>query len=152
MEFDNSLATKTALESQNDSLFWKIYESLSEAIKKAAAWGSCIIHERAASIVLQDDYKLLRVHLYNTDMANRLPRAVADKTYDLATKTNHELVAFVEQEEHKRKVYRDIIEPDSWGVKKSYDLCLDSDMLPREKCAEILITTFKTVAIDLKHA
>ncbi|MDD3028047.1 MAG: cytidylate kinase family protein [Erysipelotrichaceae bacterium] len=151
-DFDNSLGDMTAERLREDDEFWRIHAALSKAIKKAVALGPCIIHERAASVILRDECKMLRVHLYNTNMTNRIPRAIGDKTYDLEAKSRSEVIDFIKKEDNKRKVYRDVVEPGSWGVKESYDLCLDSDMLSREKCAEILITAYKDVEIDLDHA
>ena len=39
----------------------------------------------------------------------------------------------------------------SWGKKESYDICLDSDVLSREKCAEILIEAASDCKVDLNR-
>ena len=38
-----------------------------------------------------------------------------------------------------------------WGEKQSYDICLDSDLLSREKCAEILIEAASDCKLDLEE-
>lgn len=58
---------------------------------------------------------------------------------------------FIYREDHKRKVYRDAISRHLWGEKQSYDICLDSDVLSREKCAEILIEAASDCKLDLEE-
>ena len=75
----------------------------------------------------------------------------SDKTYDLEGLEHDELVNFIHREDHKRKVYRDAISHHLWGEKQSYDICLDSDLLSREKCAEILIEAASDCKLDLEE-
>ena len=91
----------------------------------------------------------LKVLLYNTSMEHRIPRAIADKTYDLGNLEHDELVEFINREDRKRKVYRDALSDHPWGKKESYDICLDSDILSREKCAEVLIEAASDCKLDL---
>ena len=84
-------------------------------------------------------------------MEHRIPRAIADKTYDLEGLEHDELVNFIHREDHKRKVYRDAVSHHLWGEKESYDICLDSDVLSREKCAEILIEAASDCKLDLEE-
>ena len=51
-----------------------------------------------------------------------------------------------------RAAYRNALTDRAWGDKRSYDLCLDSDLLGREKCAEILICSVQDCKIDPEHA
>ncbi len=150
-DFDERIADMTLEEVMADGEIQKVHAALSKAILKAADLGPCIIHERAASEILKDRQDCLKVLLYNTHMEHRIPRALADKTYDLQGKNHDELVAFIHREDHKRKVYHDAVASNKWGDKESYDLCLDSDILSREKCAEILIAAVKDVALDLQE-
>ena len=108
-------------------------------------------HERAAGEVLEGQEDCLKVLLYNTSMEHRLPRAIADKTYDLEGLEHDELVNFIHREDHKRKVYRDAVSNHLWGGKESYDICLDSDVLSREKCAEVLIEAASDCKLDLEE-
>ena len=73
--------------------------------------------------------------LYNKSMEHRIPRAVSDPTFDLAGKSHDEVVRFICSQDADRAAYRDALTDAAWGVKESYDLCLDSDLLGREKCA-----------------
>ena len=129
----------------------KVHQALSKAILKAVENGPCIIHERAAGDVLEGHVDCLKVLLYNTSMEHRIPRAIADKTYDLEELEHDELVKFIHREDHKRKVYRDAISSHLWGEKESYDICLDSDVLSREKCAEVLVEAASDCKLDLEE-
>lgn len=147
--FDEQIADMSTKEVLEKTDILKVHQALSKAILKAVELGPCIIHERAASTILNERDDCLKVLLYNTSMEHRIPRAIADKTYDLENKTHDELVAFINREDHKRKVYRDALTKEAWGDKESYDICLDSDILSREKCAEILIEAMQDVSLDL---
>lgn len=148
--FDEKIADMSLEEVKADKEIYHIHELLSEAIKKAVANGPCIIHERAASLIIQGD-DVLKLFLYNTNMEHRIPRAINDPFYDIKHLTKEEVIAFIHREDHKRRVYRDVLEGTSWGIKEKYDLCLDSDILSREKCAEILVEACKDVSLDLEE-
>ena len=129
----------------------KVHIALTKAIEKAVEKGPCILHERAATELLKDREDCLRVHLYNTNMEHKIPRAIGDKSYHLDNMSHDEIVEFIIKEDKKRKVYHDAVCPTKWGEKEAYHICLDSDMLSREKCAEILIEAMKDVDLDLNH-
>ena len=148
-DFDEKIADMTLEEVKNSDEIKKVHQALSKAILKAVDIGPCIIHERVAGDVLAGKVDCLKVLLYNTSMEHRIPRAIADKTYDLEKLTHDKLVTFINREDHKRKVYRDALSNHSWGKKESYDICLDSDVLSREKCAEILIEAALDCKLDL---
>lgn len=150
-DFDERLGDMSLQEVIDQSEIQRVHQALSKAILKAVELGPCIIHERAASEVLKDRKDCLKVLLYNTNMDHRIPRAIADKTYHLENKTHDELVAFIHREDHKRKVYHDAVATSVWGDKAAYDICLDSDILSREKCAEILIEAAKDVSLNLEE-
>lgn len=150
-DFDNRIADMSLEEVKESDEIKKVHQALSKAILKAVENGPCIIHERAAGDVLEGHADCLKVLLYNTSMEHRIPRAIADKTYDLEGLEHDELVNFIHREDHKRKVYRDAVSHHLWGEKESYDICLDSDVLSREKCAEILIEAASDCNLDLEE-
>lgn len=147
--FDDWIADMSVEDVRKDGRIYQIHEWMKVGIQKAIEIGPCIIHERAATEVLGERADVLKVLLYNTDMTHRIKRARLDKTYDLSDKTNAELIAFIEREDRKRKVYRDALSSKPWGEKESYDICLDSYILSREKCAEILVEACQDVRLDL---
>lgn len=150
-EFDERLPTMTLEEVKVDEEMKQIHKVMKEAVKKAIALGPCIIHERAAGDILKEQSDCLKVLLYNTNLEHRIPRAIGDKTYDLKHLSKEEIISFIQREDEKRKKYRNAVASTHWGEITSYDLCLDSDLLSREKCAEILIETLKDVTLDLEE-
>lgn len=148
-DFDERLVSMTIEEAKKSDEVKRVHQALSKAILKAVDLGPCIIHERAASDVLDGKVECLKVLLYNTNMEHRIPRAIADQTYDLKNKTHDELIDFIHHEDYKRRIYRNAVSDHLWGEKETYDLCLDSDILSREKCAEIIVEAMKDVSLDL---
>ena len=147
--FDNNLRNKTVEELLKDEHFHKITTLINKGIEKAISLGPCIIHERAAYLVLKDKVDYVSVLLFNRNKLSKLPRAINDKSYDLQGKSNEYVYNFMDLEDNKRRVYRNALTNEKWGERDSYDICLDSDKLSREKCAEILIETLKEVSIDI---
>lgn len=129
----------------------KVHNELSKAILKVVVEGPCIIHESGASEVLKSRNDCLRVLLYNTNTMHKIPRAKADKTYNIKDLPQKDIVEFIHKEDSKRKNYHDLISPNKWGEKENYDICLDSDLLSREKCAEILVEAMTNIRLDLEE-
>ncbi|MFR7589997.1 MAG: AAA family ATPase [Longibaculum sp.] len=146
--FDERLMHMTLTEVKQSKEMKKVHQALSKAMRKAVEKGPCIIHERGAGEVLKD-YHCLKVLLYNSNIEHRIPLAIADKTYDLKELSHDQLVNFIKHEDYKRQVYHDAICTKKWGEKESYDICLDSAVLSREKCAEILIEALDDVKLNL---
>lgn len=148
-EFDEKLSVMSLEDVKKDFQMQKVHTALTKAIFKAIEQGSCIIHERAAGDILKERQDCLKVLLYNTNTEHKIPRARADKTYDLEDLSHDEIISFMQSREHIRSIYRNAVASTNWGDKESYDICLDSDILSREKCAEILIEALKDVSLDL---
>lgn len=148
-DFDTRLANMSEEEAKNSEELKKVHVALTKAIETAIEKGPCIIHERAAGDILEGKVDYLKVLLYNTNTQHKIPRAISDKTYDLSHLSETEVIEFMKKEDLKRKHYRNGVSNNKWGEKETYDLCLDSDILSREKCAEILIETLKDVSLDL---
>lgn len=147
-DFDQRLATMSIEEIQADEEMKRVHQALTKAILKAVELGPCIFHERAASEILKGRDDCLKAFLYNTNVEHKIPRARADKSYPIEHLSHDELIAFIKQEDYKRSSYHDSVASFQWGDKAGYDICLDSDMLSREKCAEILIETLRDVSLD----
>lgn len=147
-DFDERLANMSLEEVKASDEMKRVHQALSKAIKKAVEIGPCIIHERAGGEILKDRDDCLKVLLYNTNVEHKIPRAIGDKSFSLEGMSNDEIKEFMNKQDYKRKAYRDAVADNKWGQKESYDLCLDSDLLSREKCAEILIEALKDVSLD----
>lgn len=150
-DFDTRIANMDEEDVKNSEELKKVHSILTKAIELAIEKGPCIIHERAAGDILEGKVDCLKVLLYNTNTQHKIPRAISDKTYDLTNLSNEEIIEFMKKEDLKRKHYRNGVSNNKWGEKETYDLCLDSDILSREKCAEILIETLKDVSLDLEE-
>lgn len=150
-DFDERLGNMSVEQAKNNEELKKVHGALSKAILKAVEIGPCIIHERAAASILQGKANILKVLLYNTKIEHKIPRARTDKTYDLANLSKKEIISFMEKEDRKRSNYHNAMAKTTWGSKETYDICLDSDMLSREKCAEILIEALQEVSLDLEQ-
>ena len=147
-DFDHRMAGRTAGELAANEEFQRVNAALLEGAKKAIAQGPCIIHERALGALLGDTPDSMRVMLYNKSMEHRIPRAVGDPTFVLADASHDEVVRFICGQDADRASYRNALTDKPWGAKESYDLCLDSDLLGREKCAEILIEAVSDLKLD----
>lgn len=147
-DFDHRMAGRTAGELAANEEFQRVNAALLEAAKKVIAQGPCIIHERALGALLGDTPDSMRVMLYNKSMEHRIPRAVGDPMFDLADASHDEVVRFICSQDADRAAYRNALTDKPWGAKESYDLCLDSDLLGREKCAEILIEAVSDLKLD----
>lgn len=147
-DFDNRISGKSADELRDDEEFQRVSAALTEAARTAIAQGPCIIHERGLGGLLADTPDSLRVLLYNTNMEHRIPRALGDPIFGLANAGHDEVVAFIRQQDADRAAFRDALVDTAWGEKTSYDICLDSDLLSREKCAEILVEAVSDLKLD----
>ena len=147
-DFDNRISGRTADELREDDEFQRVNTALVAAAKTAIATGPCIIHERALGALLKDTPDSMRVLLYNSSMEHRIPRAVGDPTFSLKGASHDEVIGFICSQDADRAAYRNALTDEAWGEKRSYDLCIDSDLLGREKCAEILIEAVSDLKLD----
>ncbi|MCH4287528.1 MULTISPECIES: AAA family ATPase [Bacillota] len=148
--FDLSLIGRNPDELKDDEEFQRVYQAISKAILIAIEQGPCIIHERAAAEVVKNKTEFLNVLLYNTNIEHKLPRINVDPLYDVSNATKEDKLKILYQEDEIRKNYHNAVCTSRWGDKKTYDICLDSDKLSREKCAEILIEALKDVSLDME--
>ena len=148
-EFDLKLTNMSVQEAKADEEFQRVYQTLSYAIKCAMKEGPCIIHERAAAHILNGKADMIKVLLYNTSVEHKITRIHVDPLYDVSKASDKEKAMILQKEDQMRRVYHDAVSDTLWGDKESYDICLDSDALSKEKCAEILIEACKDVHLDL---
>lgn len=124
-----------------DPEYIRIRKALEKAILRATDEGPCIIHECGAREVLEGKKDFLTVHIYNSSLENKFHRAVFDKKYENISLDDKDMLKdIIYKEDKKRRLYHDAMSDKKWGDKANYDICLDSETLTREKCAEILIT------------
>lgn len=146
-DFDERIADMTSEELKEDADFIKVQNAISNAILKAVDTGPCIIHERAAADIVKDKTDYMNVMVYNSGTTTKTERA----RLEYNSRSDAEIIELIKREDKKRSIYHDAVSYSPWGEKETYDLCLDSEKLGREKCAEILIKALKTVYLDEEY-
>lgn len=112
----------------NDRLF--LYQS--DAIRKLAAEGSCIIVGRCADYILRDDPACLSFFIHNRK-ENRIQRIVAgenvtvEQAEELMTKTDKSRAAYYNYYTNKE-----------WGVASSYNFSIDVSVLGVDETVEFI--------------
>ena len=115
-----------------------IYQAQCDFMHEIAAEGPCVIVGRSADYVLRDVDNVVNifVHAPMKDCVKRiLERADSmneDEARSLAERTNKLRAAFYNFYTDKR-----------WGKATSYDLTLDSSLMPLEDCADFVIEYLK---------
>ncbi|WP_168709441.1 AAA family ATPase [Actinomyces procaprae] len=131
----------------------EVQAALSRAIRAAADAGPCIIHGRAATALLAGRDDVLRVMVYSSDREALRPRAEYDPHFpQLVGATATELDRHIAAQDRARAAYHHAVSPTGWGDLRGYDLALNSGVLSREKCAEVLIEAIAPVRLDAEAA
>ncbi len=113
-----------------DSLF----QFQSDAIRKAAAEGSCVFVGRCADYVLRDMDNVVSVFI-TASMRYRIDQVLAHRQL-----SPHEARQFIEQAESHRASYYQFYTGKKWGAAESYDLCIDSSILGMVETEKIIAT------------
>ena len=118
------------------------YQSLSNAdelfveeanlIKKLVSKNSCVIVGRCADFILKDNKNLIKIFIYS-DMESKIKRAI--KYYNIPKK---DAKKEIEKINKLRKNHYKYYTNREWNNPENYDLCLNSDSLGVEKCAEVI--------------
>ena len=118
------------------------YQSLSNAdelfveeanlIKKLASKNSCVIVGRCADFILKDNKNLIKIFIYS-DMESKIKRAI--KYYNIP---KNDAKKEIEKINKLRKNHYKYYTNREWNNPENYDLCLNSDSLGVEQCAEVI--------------
>lgn len=114
---------------QNDFSQENLFKLQSDAIRKAAAEGSCVFVGRCADYVLRDNPNSFNVFI-TADIATRV-RKVAERKGC----TEAEALKRIEHGEAQRAEYYNYYTGKHWGDSRSYHLCINSDILGIEGTA-----------------
>ena len=101
-------------------------------IKKLASKKSCVIVVRCADFILKDNKNLIKIFIYS-DMESKIKRAI--KYYNIPKK---DAKKEIEKINKLRKNHYKYYTNREWNNPENYDLCLNSDSLGVEKCAEVI--------------
>ena len=100
-----------------------LFQFQSDAIRKAAAEGSCVFVGRCADYVVRDMPNVVRVFIM-ASMRYRIDQILAHKDV-----TPQQAKRIILQAEEKRATYYQYYTGKKWGHAESYDLCIDSSIL-----------------------
>lgn len=114
---------------QNDFSQENLFKLQSDAIRKAAAEGSCVFVGRCADYVLRDNPNSFNVFI-TADIATR-----ARKVAERKGCTEAEALKRIEHGEAQRAEYYNYYTGKHWGDSRSYHLCINSDILGIEGTA-----------------
>jgi len=99
------------------------FQFQSDAIRKAAAEGSCVFVGRCADYVLRDLNNVVNVFI-TASMDFRIDQVMAKQHCDRETARK-----LIEQGESRRATYYNYYTGKKWGAAESYDLCIDASVL-----------------------
>ena len=143
------METEESYQKLSDSpLLKKVNAGMTKAVKKAIKKGPCMIHERGTKEDFSDSQEAISVLIYNSSMKDKRKRALLDDKYMDTNEKEIDLENIVKQEDKARSLYKNTIsQKDAWGKKESYDLCLNTASISREKCVDILINVLQESSI-----
>ena len=119
-----------------------LFQFQSDAIKKAAAEGSCVFVGRCADYVLRDYKNVVNIFI-TASMKYRISQIMNKQHMDA-----EEARKFIESKESKRAAYYNYYTGKKWGAAESYDLCIDSSILGMME-TEKIIAAFIRKRFDL---
>ena len=119
-----SITTKLSQES--------LFQSQSDAIRKAASEHSCVFVGRCADYVLRDFDNTVSVFI-TADLDERISRVCERHNC-----TEDEAKKIIESKESTRSSYYNYYTGKEWGHSSSYDLCINSSILGMQGTAEFI--------------
>ena len=100
-----------------------LFQFQSDAIRKAAAEGSCVFVGRCADYVLRDFPNVVNIFV-TASMDYRIRQIMNKQHLDEEAARN-----YIEKRENQREEYYNYYTGKKWGYAASYDLCVDSSVL-----------------------
>ena len=109
-----------------------LFQFQSDAIRKAAAEGSCVFLGRCADYVLRDFDNVVNIFITaSIDFRAELVSKVKQINVDQARK-------LIEQVESARSQYYNYYTGKKWGAAESYDYCIDASILGLEETEKLI--------------
>lgn len=111
-------------------------------IKSLAEQGPCVIVGRCADYILKDRDDVLHVfiHAPKEARAERIVRLYGEK--------HENPIKRLAEKDKKRHIYYNHFTGGKWGASQNYNLCLDSEVVGIEKCADIIADLMLNNAAD----
>lgn len=121
-----------------DPEYQRISAVFDKAIDKALAKGPCLIHDRATQEMIRaKGYSSVKVLLYATNEQDKIERAKLSPVYSSLT-NDAKILEGIDEEDMIRRNYHKTGSDTPWGVKETYDLCINSDELGRDYAGWLL--------------
>ena len=110
------------------------FQFQSDAIRKAAAEGSCVFLGRCADYILRDFENVVNIFItasidFRVDIISKVKELDADHARKL-----------IEHVESRRAQYYNYYTGKKWGAAESYDFCIDASILGFEETEKIIAT------------
>ena len=111
-----------------------LFQFQSDAIRKAAAEGSCVFLGRCADYILRDFENVVNIFItasidFRVDIISKVKELDADHARKL-----------IEHVESRRAQYYNYYTGKKWGAAESYDFCIDASILGFEETEKIIAT------------
>ena len=109
-----------------------LFQFQSDAIRKAAAEGSCVFLGRCADYVLRDFDNVVNIFItasidFRVELVSKVKHIDADHARKL-----------IEQVESARSQYYNYYTGKKWGAAESYDYCIDASILGLEETEKLI--------------
>lgn len=114
-----------------------LFQIQSDVIRQAAEESPCVFVGRCADYILRDHKNLFSVFI-TADEEDR-EREVAER---LSCNTG-DARKHIEHKEAERASYYNYYTSKMWGASQSYDMCINSSLLGKERTAELIIQVIK---------
>ena len=111
----------------------KVFLAQFETIKKLAEQESCVIVGRCADYALADHPYTISVFIA-ADEEDKIPWLMDMYGFD-----EHKAKDFMIKADKRRASYYNYYTNKKWGAVSSYDLCLNTSAIGRERCADIIM-------------
>ena len=104
-----------------------------EALLSVARNGPCVIVGRCADVILRNEASLLRVFI-SANEADRIAHVCKRDGVN-----ENEAAAKLRRMDRERRNYYNGTTDGDWGHASSYDLCLNTSVIGKERCVEIIV-------------
>ena len=109
-----------------------LFQFQSDAIRKAAAEGSCVFLGRCADYILRDFENVVNIFItasidFRVDIISKVKELDADHARKL-----------IEHVESRRAQYYNYYTGKKWGAAESYDFCIDASILGLEETEKLI--------------
>ena len=121
----------------------KLFILQSEAIKKYASEGSCVIIGRCADYVLREEPSLFRIFIYG-DLEHRQER-VRSRHPEIKSS---QVIDVINKTDKRRASYYNFYTGNKWGKNDNYDMAINSSTFGIEETAKIIAAAVNKLIED----